>query len=179
MTINQFVLIFKDLAERHKQINHFVVSEDYDLGTVDNTKFPLLAIIPKNANLPRTDNGFSSFTIDFEIKILDLVNDDKGNTIHVYSDAIEILKDIVSEYNTHPYYIDNAIDLVSSVSMDKLDGFTDSDLYGYGTTLMFETPNKVSFCGSPITNLTGFNFNPEPTILGIGTMIIENNFKII
>ncbi len=156
MTINQYILIFKDLAERHKQINHFIVSEDFDLGTVDSSKFPLLAVIPSNPNLPRSENGFSTFTMDFEVKVLDLVNDGNENAIEVYSDTVEILKDIVNEYATHPYYIDMGVDLISDVSMEKLTGFTDSDLYGYGTTLTFSSPNKISFCGSPITNITGF-----------------------
>jgi hypothetical protein len=151
MTINQFILIFKDLAERHKQINHFIVSEDYDLGTVDSTKFPLLAIIPSGASLPSSDNGYSIFSVDFAVKVVDLANDNKNNVIEVYSDSVEILKDIVNEYVTHPFYLDSGITLTSDVSMDKLTEFTDSDLYGYGTTLTFETPNKVSHCTSPIT----------------------------
>ena len=161
MTIEQIILLFKDVAERHKQINGFVVSEDYDLGTTETSSFPLLAIVPTNPNLPRTVNGFSMFSMDFELKLLDLA--DGSDKIHVYSDAVEILKDIVNEFATHPYYADNSIDIVNDVNMEKLDGFTDEDLYGYGTVITLVSPNKISFCGSPITNLTGFNFTPPVT----------------
>ena len=160
MSIEQIILLFKDVAERHKQINGFVVSEDYNLGEIDDNDFPLLAIVPKDANLPRDENGFSMFTIGFEVKLLDLVNDDLDNKIHVYSDAVEILKDIVNEFNTHPYYIDNSIDIVEDATIVKLEEFTDVDLYGYGTELTIASPNKISFCGSPITNLSGFDFTP-------------------
>ena len=160
MSIEQIILLFKDVAERHKQINGFVVSEDYNLGEIDDNDFPLLAIVPKDANLPRDENGFSMFTIGFEVKLLDLVNDDLDNKIHVYSDAVEILKDIVNEFNTHPYYIDNSIDITEDATIVKLEEFTDVDLYGYGTELTLASPNKISFCGSPITNLSGFDFTP-------------------
>jgi len=158
MTIEQIILLFKDIAARHKQINGFKVSEDYNLGEIDDNDFPLLAIVPTKPNLPRDVNGFSMFTMDFEIKLLDLVNDDLDNKINVYSDAVEILKDIVNEFATHPYYADNSIDIISDASMTKLDGFTDIDLYGYGTELTLASPNKISFCGSPIDNLTGYSF---------------------
>lgn len=205
MTIEQIILLFKDVAARHKQINGFKVSEDYNLGEIDDNDFPLLAIVPSSPNLPRDVNGFSMFTMDFEVKLLDLVNDDLDNKINIYSDSVEILKDIVNEFATHEYYIDLGVDIISDASMKKLDGITDLDLYGYGTELTLASPNRISFCGSPITNLTGFNFSPQPVIvtdglninsplslysgdaytcevipvvLGIGTMIIETNFTI-
>ena len=173
MTIEQIILLFKDVAARHKQINGFVVSEDYNLGTVDETQFPLLAIVPTNPNLPRDENGFTMFTMDFEIKVLDLVNEDLDNKINVYSDSVEILKDIVSEFSTHPYYHELSLDIVSDASMEKLDGFTDMDLYGYGTELTLASPNKFSFCGSPITNLNGFNFAPPVALITDGNTVHE------
>ena len=173
MTLEQIILLFKDVAARHKQINGFVVSEDYNLGEIDDNDFPLLAIVPTSPNLPRDENGFSMFTTDFEIKLLDLVNDDLDNKINVYSDSIEILKDIVNEFATHPYYMDLGIDIISDASMTKLDGFTDLDLYGYGTELTLASPNKISFCGSPITNLSGFNFDPASVTITDGATTVE------
>tara|TARA_R110002020_G_scaffold83616_3_gene207800 strand:- start:828 stop:1967 length:1140 start_codon:yes stop_codon:yes gene_type:complete len=160
MTIEQIILIFKDVAARHKQVNGFKVAEDYNFGVMDDNDYPALLLTPANANLPRDENGFSMFTTDFELKVVDLVNDDLDNKIHVFSDSIEILKDIVNEFNTHEYYIDLGLDIISDASFSKLDGFTDSDLYGYGTELTIASPNKLSFCTAPISNLSGFNFTP-------------------
>lgn len=173
MTLEQIILLFNDIADRHKQINKFIVSEDYNLGEIDDNDFPLLAVVPTNPNLPKDVNGFSMFTMDLEIKLLDLVNDDLDNKIHVYSDSIEILKDIVNEFATHPYYHDLGVDIISDASMEKLDGFTDLDLYGYGTELTIASPNKISFCGSPITNLTGYDFSAPFVTVNDGLNTIE------
>jgi hypothetical protein len=159
MTVEQIVILFKDIAERHKQINGFKPSEDSSFGMIDDREFPLLTITPTDMNLPINENGFSEFVSSFDIKVLDLVNDNEDNKLHVYSDAIEILKDVVSEFSTHPYYIDLGLVISSDANMNKIEGLTDSDLFGYGTSLDITTPNKISFCGSPIDNLSGFDFS--------------------
>ena len=123
MTIEQIILLFKDVAERHKQINGFVVSEDYDLGTTDTSSFPLLAIIPSNPNLPRTVNGFSMFSMDFELKLLDLA--DGSDKIHVYSDAVEVLKDIKLDENFYEKgsFLERKAQVILNANKSKLFDF--------------------------------------------------------
>ena len=139
---------------------------------IDDRDFPLLTITPTDMNLPNSENGFSEFVTSFEIKVLDLVNDNEDNKIHVYSDAVEILKDVVSEFSTHPYYMELGLVISSDAKLDKVEGLTDSDLFGYGTSLDLTTPNKISFCGSPISNLSGFDFSaPVVTVIDGSTTI--------
>ena len=172
MTIEQILMLFKDIAERHKQINGYKVSEDSSFGMIDDRDFPLLTITPTDMNLPNNENGFSEFVSSFDIKILDLVNDNEDNKIHVYSDAVEILKDVIGEFSTHPYYMDLGLAISSDATLDKIEGLTDSDLFGYGSSIDLTSPNKISFCGSPISNLSGFNFSaPVVTVTDGGTVI--------
>ena len=65
MTIEQILMLFKDIAARHKQINGYKVSEDSSFGMIDDRDFPLLTITPSNMNLPLSENGYSEFVSTF------------------------------------------------------------------------------------------------------------------
>lgn len=160
MTVNQILILFKDIASRHKQINDFKVSQDFNIDTEDTPTYSILVVNPISANLPRTENGFTSFVTELDVQLIDIVNKNNENEIEVLSDTIDVLKDVINEFNTHPYYIDNSIDIINTISFESLRGAYDSDVDGWRTQIELETPNKLSYCGSPLENLEGFDFTP-------------------
>ena len=151
MTIEKITALFSEIASNHKQIKKFVVCEDYDFS-IDESEFPVMLVMPNNANVPKNDGGYNTFTVDFDIKILDLKLEDGSNKLAVYSDAVEILKDIVVISATHPYFSNQGIVVEGDNGFDKLDGFSDEDLYGYGTTLNVTTPIEIGYCAMPLIN---------------------------
>lgn len=160
MTLNQFIILFKDIAARHEQVNDFAAVQDFNIDADNAPKYPILVVNPVSANLPRTEGGYTSFVTTFDLQVIDLVNKNNNNDIDVLSDTMQILNDVVNEFNTHPYYLDAGIDTIGDISFDPLRGVYDSDVDGWRVSMELETPNKLSFCGNPIENLSGFDFSP-------------------
>ena len=159
-TLNDIVRAFHDIGERHLQIKTFFVGQDFDLGN-DTARNSILAVNPISAVLPKTDGGYTSYAVDFTVKVLDLVNKDMSNELEVLSDGLEILKDIVSELNTHPYYIESSFDIIGDVSFEPARGVFDSDLTGWECTFTLEAPNYRYFCGLPMDALNGQTYYPD------------------
>lgn len=160
MTLNQLLVIFRDIATRHKQVHSFKVAQDFNIDAEERLFYPALVVNPTASELPRTENGYTSYSIKFNVQVIDLMNKDRDNEDDVLSDNLTILKEIINEFNTHPYYTDNSIDLIGNISFNPLRGKYDSDTNGWGCEMELQSPNALSFCGSPITNLAGFNFSP-------------------
>ena len=159
-TLNDIVRAFQDIGERHLQIKTFFVGQDFDLGN-DTARNSILAVNPISAVLPKTEGGYTSYAVDFTVKVLDLVNKDMSNELEVMSDGLEILKDIVSELNTHPYYIESSFDIIGDVNFEPARGVFDSDLTGWECTLTLEAPNYRFFCGLPMDALNGQTYYPD------------------
>ena len=159
-TLNDIVRAFQDIGERHLQIKTFFVGQDFDLGN-DTARNSILAVNPISAVLPKTEGGYTSYAVDFTVKVLDLVNKDMSNELEVMSDGLEILKDIVSELNTHPYYIESSFDIIGDVNFEPARGVFDSDLTGWECTFTLEAPNYRFFCGLPMDALNGQTYYPD------------------
>ena len=160
ITLNQLIILYKDIAARHKQVNDFAAVQDFNISTDSTHSYPILVVNPTAANLPRTENGYTSFTTVFDLQVIDLVNKDNDNRMDVLSDTQQILNDVVNEFNTHPYYIDSGIDTINNISFEPLRGVYDGDVDGWKISMELEHPNKLSYCGNPIENLQGFDFSP-------------------
>ena len=160
MTLNQLIILYKDIATRHEMVNDFAAVQDFNIGADDAPTYPILVVNPTSANLPRTENGYTSFTTTFDLQIIDLVNKDNDNRMDVLSDTMQTINDVVNEFNTHPYYIDSGLDTIGDVSFAPLRGVYADDVDGWKVSMQLEHPNKLSFCGNPIENLSGFDFTP-------------------
>ena len=150
MTLNQLIILFKDIAARHEQVNDFAAVQDFDINNDSTNKYPILVVNPTDVNLPRTENGYTSLLSTFDLQVIDLVNKDNTNEIEVISDTQQILNDIVNEISTHPDYINDEIDIINDVSFEPLRGVYTSDVDGWKVSIEFEQPNKTSYCTNPI-----------------------------
>jgi hypothetical protein len=150
MTLNQLIILFKDIATRHEQVNDFAAVQDFNIDSDSSNEYPILVVNPTGVNLPKTENGYTSLLTTFDLQVIDLVNKNNNNEYEVLSDTQQILNDVVNELNTHPDYIDESIDIINDVTFEPLRGVYTSDVDGWKVSIEFEQPNKTSYCTNPI-----------------------------
>ena len=69
------------------------------------------------------------------------------------SDGLEVLKDIVAEFQNHEYYQDNEFDIENSLSFTPIHDKYGSEVSGWEVTITIQSPNRNTFCGAPMENL--------------------------
>jgi len=159
-TINQLITVFKDAANRHYQINGFGYGDNWEVGASEAKMHPVLWINPVSALMTESDNniGYKTFEIDFEIRIFDLVNKDESNEKEVLSDGIDILKDIITEFKSHPYYTNSKLNIINDIDFEPFTEEFDEEVTGWVCELSFKTPLINSWCGLPMAEIEGFSF---------------------
>jgi hypothetical protein len=157
-TINQLISVFKDIATRHYQINGFGIGDAWEVGASTEKMHPVLWVNPVTASMPSSDNGYKTFEIDFEVRVFDLVNKDESNENNVLSDTIDVLKDIVTEFKGHPYYVNSQLNIIDDISFEAFTEEFDEEVSGWLCEISLMTPVLTTFCGIPATDITGFEF---------------------
>ena len=157
-TVNQLISVFKDISTRHYQINGFGIGDDWENGASEAKMHPVLWINPTTANMPATENGYKTFEIDFEVRVFDLVNKDESNENEVLSDCIDILKDIITEFKGHPYYVNSQLNIIDDIGFEAFTEEFDEEVSGWVCEISLMTPILNSFCGIPAADITGFEF---------------------
>jgi len=156
-TVNQLISVFKDISTRHYQINGFGVGDNWENGASEKMH-PVLWINPTTAAMPSSDNGYKTFEIDFEVRVFDLVNKDESNEKEVLSDCIDILKDIITEFKGHPYYVNSQLNIIDDINFEAFTEEFDEEVSGWVCEISLMTPVLTSFCGIPSADITGFEF---------------------
>ena len=156
-TVNQLISVFKDISTRHYQINGFGIGDNWENGTSEKMH-PVLWINPTTATMPSSDNGYKTFEIDFEVRVFDLVNKDESNENEVLSDCIDILKDIITEFKGHPYYVNSQLNIIDDINFEAFTEEFDEEVSGWVCEISLMTPVLTSFCGIPSAEITGFEF---------------------
>ena len=156
-TINQLISVWKDIATRHYQLNHFGIGDSWEIGVKANMH-PVLWINPVTASMPSSDNGYKTFEIDFEVRVFDLVDKDELNENDVLSDTIDILKDIIAEFKGHPYYVNSQLNIIDDISFEAFTEEFDEEVSGWLCEISLMTPVLTTFCGIPSADITGFEF---------------------
>ena len=156
-TVNQLISVWKDIATRHYQLNHFGIGDSWEVGVKANMH-PVLWINPVTATMPYSENGYKTFEIDFEVRVFDLVNKDESNENDVLSDTIDILKDIIAEFKGHPYYVNSQLNIIDDISFESFTEEFDEEVSGWLCEISLMTPVLTTFCGIPSADITGFEF---------------------
>ena len=168
-TVNQLISVFKDISTRHYQINGFGIGDEWEIGASKAEMHPVLWINPVTATMPSTDNGYKTFEIDFEVRVFDLVSKGETNENDVLSDCIDILKDIITEFKGHPYYVNSQLNIIDDISFEAFTEEFDEEVSGWVCEISLMTPILNSFCGIPAADITGFEFPgtdcPEVNVL--------------
>ncbi|QDP49368.1 MAG: hypothetical protein GOVbin2669_37 [Prokaryotic dsDNA virus sp.] len=156
-TYNNVVDTLKCLGQQHLQINTTTTGDIWDIDLDKNTLFPLLHIEPVNVDISLGQRVFN-----YQIFIMDLVNEDNSNEQEVYSDTLEILNDIIAllkhgeilyHYNTEDaeqarYFIDN------NFTCEPFTERFDNAVAGWVMSLGVIVENELNTCNIPIDNTT-------------------------
>ena len=162
ITYNNFVDIFQDIAERHYSINTFKVGDQWE-GDATTVLYPQLNINPTSADMLRSEQGaYSIFEITFNCTVTDQVYKGEENEKDVLSDNLQILQDIITEFNQHPFYTNSRFQLSGDINFEPFTEQNDDEVSGWTAELVLRTPNIRSFCGIPVSEIDGQSF-PRPS----------------
>jgi hypothetical protein len=125
---------FRLLADYHKQLNSFGFGNYEDLSywtesrlkqsnpTFESPFFPLLYVVPSNAEQRIEQNGSSYMEYEFNCIVMDIIDRDLANQVDVLSDTNQILDDIISQFRlsvteslgcfNSKYYLDETIEMI-------------------------------------------------------------------
>ena len=90
-TYNNVIDTLKALGEKHNQIKTTTVGDIFDIDLEKNTLYPLMHLNPLSVNTRRTE-----LVYNFQVFIMDMVNDDNSNELEVYTDVLQMSVDIIS-----------------------------------------------------------------------------------
>ena len=152
ITYNQIMKEFKTFATNHKQIQNFGNGDLWEIvehNQLADFNYPLFWVADQPANL-----GDGTFTWNFNIMAMDLVNKDESNENDVNSDMCQVLLDCVS-YFEQKTAISNNVDWlkVNLVRSSTLNSFTErfsDELTGWGMNIGFRLPFSYNNCDLPI-----------------------------
>ena len=148
-TINNINNIFRSIGANHLQINEVFIGQDYNIAASKKVNHVLLAVNPIGAGTPKTDNGYTSQTIEYSLKVVDLVDKDLGNQQEVLSDTLRIIQDVIVLLNQHPNYMELQLSIIDNIAFNTLDGVFDTDVTGWETSFTFEQPFSRGYCNVP------------------------------
>ena len=152
ITYNQIMKEFKTFATNHKQIQNFGNGDLWEIvehNQLADFNYPLFWVADQPANL-----GDGTFTWNFNVMAMDLVNKDESNENDVKSDMCQVLLDCVS-YFEQKTAISNNVDWlkVNLVRSGTLNSFTErfsDELTGWGMNIGFRLPFSYNNCDLPI-----------------------------
>ena len=154
ITYNQIIKEFNDFADAHKQIQTFGNGDLWEIAERNQLldfNYPLLWVADQPATM-----GDGTFTWNFQILTMDLVNKDEDNENDVKSDMIQVLLDLLGyleqKFNTTTNNVDwTKIQLVRAGNLTSFTERFEDDVTGWGMGLGLKIPFKYSDCNLPIT----------------------------
>ena len=152
LTYNQILKEFKTFATNHKQIENFGNGDLWEIvehNQLTDFNYPLFWVADQPANL-----GDGTFTWNFNVMAMDLVNKDESNENDVKSDMCQVLLDCVSYFEQKTATSNNVDWLkVNLVRSGTLTSFTErfaDELTGWGMNIGFRLPFSYNNCDLPI-----------------------------
>ena len=152
LTYNQILKEFQTFANNHKQIENFGNGDLWEIvehNQLTDFNYPLFWVADQPANL-----GDGTFTWNFNVMAMDLVNKDESNENDVKSDMCQVLLDCVSYFEQKTATSNNVdwlkVNLVRSGTLTSFtEGFED-ELTGWGMNIGFRLPFSYNNCDLPI-----------------------------
>lgn len=142
----------KELGEKHHQISTTTTGDIYDIDLEKNTKYPLMHINPVNVTTRRTE-----LVYNFQIFIMDLVDDDDANEQDVYSDVLQTCVDIIAIMSNSKWQAQLTLDLDAPVYFAEgdftLEPFTerfDQAVSGWVFQIPITVENNFQSCKIPM-----------------------------
>jgi hypothetical protein len=169
MTINQQIQLFSNIADAHKQIKDFGFGEPWQIEEAMNkkkgVKYPMMWVAPISST---TFEQVEERTYMF--MIFDLVSKtkeaDKNNRNEVWSDAEDILKDIIKIFK----YESDDYELVNDPILFPFQEEMTDWVTGYRAELTIRTQFSKNYCDVPAYPFI------SPEYLALTTVTIKDQF---
>lgn len=155
ITYNQVIAVLKNIQERHPQINAFMSAPAWDIATTKSSPYPLLHVQRLGATYYKSDTSDAYAYKEFRLtlRVLDLVNKEINNFNDVQSDTEQIIGDIITEINEHPYFQINGVQLIGNITTEPLVEYSDDETTGTQMDIILRTKHATSYCLLPFENL--------------------------
>ena len=160
ITYKNFIDDFKTIATNHFLINsfHSGMLDEVDINKLDQSDFPILYCEPGNTNI---DKGVMTYT--FTVFTMNLIKEDLTNREDVWSEMLQIMQDIISEFRQNlalqtsggdsgkKYsYIPGEVVLNLPINAEPFTVRFANMLTGWSATFTMQVNNPNSLCNAPI-----------------------------
>ena len=152
LTYNQIIEQFRIFASLHKQVQNFGNGDLWEIvehNQLADFNYPLFWVADQPATL-----GDGTFTWNFNIMAMDLVNKDESNENDVKSDMCQVLLDAVAYFeqqNVSSSFIDwKRINLVRGSTLNSFTERFEDELTGFGMNIGFKMPFAYDNCNLPM-----------------------------
>ena len=154
-TYNNLIDTLKELGAKHQQISTTTTGDIYDIDLEKNTLYPLMHINPINVT-----TGSFGVTYNFQIFVMDLVDNDNANEQDVYNDVLQTCIDIISIFRNSKWQAQLTLDINAPVYFTEgdytLEPFTerfDQDVTGWVFQIGIVVANDFQSCEIPMEDL--------------------------
>tara|TARA_R100001244_G_scaffold99021_1_gene73899 strand:- start:20 stop:514 length:495 start_codon:yes stop_codon:yes gene_type:complete len=151
-TYNNLIDTLKELGAKHQQISTTTTGDIYDIDLEKNTLYPLMHINPINVT-----TGSFGVTYNFQIFVMDLVDNDNANEQDVYNDVLQTCIDIISIFRNSKWQSQLTLDINAPVYFTEgdytLEPFTerfDQDVTGWVFQIGIVVANDFQSCDIPM-----------------------------
>jgi len=162
-TLIQLVDLFKDIADRHMQINDFGFGTTDEIGESRRMLYPYLWItVVDDSTLVFGSGGISHIDFSLTLIVADKVNnqtnngnqlgEESNNGLEVSSDTQQMIYDIMAELSTHPGYDDMNIKVTNDITLSPAWDEDDGRVNGWTATLDLRMPFRLTYCNAPFSN---------------------------
>jgi hypothetical protein len=151
-TYNNLIDTLKELGEKHQQISTTTTGDIFSIDLEKNTKYPLMHINPINVTTGRV-----GLTYNFQIFVMDMVDNDDANEQDVYNDVLQTCIDIISIFRNSKWQAQLTLDIDAPVYFTEgdytLEPFTerfDQAVTGWVFQIGIVVDNSFQSCDIPM-----------------------------
>jgi len=153
LTYNQIIRTFREFATAHLEIQNFGNGDIWEIvehNQLLDWNFPLLWVADQPASI-----GDGTFTWNFNVLTMSLVDKDETNENDVKSDMAQVLLDLLAYLEQKTAETGNVtwmkVQLVKSGTMTSFTERFEDSLTGWGMTIGLKIPLKYDNCNLPMT----------------------------
>jgi len=153
LTYNLIIRTFREFADAHLEIQNFGNGDIWEIvehNQLLDWNFPLLWVADQPASI-----GDGTFTWNFNVLTMSLVDKDETNENDVKSDMAQVLLDLLAYLEQKTAETGNVtwmrVQLVKSGSMTSFTERFEDEVTGWGMTIGLQIPLKYDNCNLPMT----------------------------
>ena len=146
------------IADKHYEIEsfHSGMMDEVDINKLGATDYVILYAEPGGVTI-----NTGVLTYNFTIYVMDMINDEVGDSpnkqrvgrVDAYSETLNILQDVVSEFKhslTTQSWVDGEVVLQLPITADPFTARFNNLLTGWSATISVDVNNKNNLCIAPI-----------------------------